>query len=239
MDFLIYKEGAMGDLYIMHYGVGHDKGGHSGRYPWGSGKNPKNDAAVLKSKMRENISRGEEINKLAATRTKRRLVIDTKLEKSKDWASEKNRETIEEAIRMRYSTDYVFRKAIKEAKAKWKEVEKENKDLAESFLNYYSDSDFNGDKNQIDKATLKFIEDNKKKPSDYTQLDDVDFAIQILFDEQMATNKKNISKENKAKAKEVASKTYKGTKKVVKTGAKAVKVGYKAAEIASTLSRFI
>ena len=25
-------------LYIMHYGVGHDKGGHSGRYPWGSGK---------------------------------------------------------------------------------------------------------------------------------------------------------------------------------------------------------
>jgi len=30
----------MNDLYIMHYGVGHDKGGHSGRYPWGSGKNP-------------------------------------------------------------------------------------------------------------------------------------------------------------------------------------------------------
>lgn len=27
-------------LYIMHYGVGHDKGGHSGRYPWGSGKRP-------------------------------------------------------------------------------------------------------------------------------------------------------------------------------------------------------
>jgi len=27
-------------LYIMHHGVGHDKGGHSGRYPWGSGKNP-------------------------------------------------------------------------------------------------------------------------------------------------------------------------------------------------------
>lgn len=31
----------MNDLFIMHYGVGHDKGGHSGRYPWGSGKNPK------------------------------------------------------------------------------------------------------------------------------------------------------------------------------------------------------
>lgn len=24
--------------YLAHYGVGHDKGGHSGRYPWGSGK---------------------------------------------------------------------------------------------------------------------------------------------------------------------------------------------------------
>ena len=24
--------------YIIHYGVGHDKGGHSGRYPWGSGR---------------------------------------------------------------------------------------------------------------------------------------------------------------------------------------------------------
>lgn len=28
------------NLYIMHYGVGHDKGGHSGRYPWGSGERP-------------------------------------------------------------------------------------------------------------------------------------------------------------------------------------------------------
>ena len=26
---------------LYHYGVGHDKGGHSGRYPWGSGKNGK------------------------------------------------------------------------------------------------------------------------------------------------------------------------------------------------------
>ena len=25
---------------LMHYGVGHDRGGHSGRYPWGSGEHP-------------------------------------------------------------------------------------------------------------------------------------------------------------------------------------------------------
>ena len=27
------------DLYLSHVGVGHDRGGHSGRYPWGSGEN--------------------------------------------------------------------------------------------------------------------------------------------------------------------------------------------------------
>lgn len=30
----------MYDEELYHYGVGHDKGGHSGRYPWGSGKDP-------------------------------------------------------------------------------------------------------------------------------------------------------------------------------------------------------
>lgn len=27
--------------FLIHYGVGHDKGGHSGRYPWGSGDRPR------------------------------------------------------------------------------------------------------------------------------------------------------------------------------------------------------
>lgn len=27
--------------HLSHYGVGHDRGGRSGRYPWGSGKNPR------------------------------------------------------------------------------------------------------------------------------------------------------------------------------------------------------
>jgi len=29
--------------YLMHYGKGHLDGGHSGRYPWGSGKRPRQD----------------------------------------------------------------------------------------------------------------------------------------------------------------------------------------------------
>lgn len=40
----------MNDLYIMHYGVGHDKGGHSGRYPWGSGDKIKNALKTVKER---------------------------------------------------------------------------------------------------------------------------------------------------------------------------------------------
>lgn len=39
-DFREYI-GVNTSAFIVHYGVGHDKGGHSGRYPWGSGKNPR------------------------------------------------------------------------------------------------------------------------------------------------------------------------------------------------------
>ena len=37
-------------LYIMHYGVGHDKGGHSGRYPWGSGDEPYQDLSAAEKR---------------------------------------------------------------------------------------------------------------------------------------------------------------------------------------------
>lgn len=33
---------------ILHYGVGHEDGGHSGRYPWGTGDKPRQD---FKSRM--------------------------------------------------------------------------------------------------------------------------------------------------------------------------------------------
>lgn len=34
---------------LYHYGVGHDKGGHSGRYPWGSGEHPFQDEDFLQN----------------------------------------------------------------------------------------------------------------------------------------------------------------------------------------------
>ena len=36
----ILKEIIANSKFLKHYGVGHDKGGHSGRYPWGSGEEP-------------------------------------------------------------------------------------------------------------------------------------------------------------------------------------------------------
>jgi len=42
----------MSDLYIMHYGVGHDKGGHSGRYPWGSGDEPYQDLSAAERRQK-------------------------------------------------------------------------------------------------------------------------------------------------------------------------------------------
>lgn len=39
-------------LYIMHYGVGHDKGGHSGRYPWGSGEEPYQDLSAAERRKK-------------------------------------------------------------------------------------------------------------------------------------------------------------------------------------------
>ena len=37
----VYVGALFSEQYLAHYGVGHLQGGHSGRYPWGSGKDPK------------------------------------------------------------------------------------------------------------------------------------------------------------------------------------------------------
>ena len=38
---------------LMHYGVGHENGGHSGRYPFGSGENPYQHSGDLLSRIEE------------------------------------------------------------------------------------------------------------------------------------------------------------------------------------------
>lgn len=58
----------MNDLYIMHYGVGHDKGGHSGRYPWGSGENPYKtlSSSTRKKLIKESKREFDKTNPVAA-----------------------------------------------------------------------------------------------------------------------------------------------------------------------------
>ena len=43
---------------LMHYGVGHDKGGHSGRYRWGSGKDPYQHSGDFLSRIDEYKKKG-------------------------------------------------------------------------------------------------------------------------------------------------------------------------------------
>lgn len=44
--------------YIRHYGVGHLNGGHSGRYPWGSGDRPFQTSGDFKSRVQELKKKG-------------------------------------------------------------------------------------------------------------------------------------------------------------------------------------
>ena len=58
---------------LAHYGVGHDKGGHSGRYPWGSGDNPYQHATKFINRYNELSKQGfteAEIAKYLECKTK-------------------------------------------------------------------------------------------------------------------------------------------------------------------------
>lgn len=54
------------DEYLMHYGVGHDKGGHSGRYPWGSGEDPCQRDRDLVSRYENYKAKGYSDKEIAA-----------------------------------------------------------------------------------------------------------------------------------------------------------------------------
>lgn len=53
--------------YLMHYGVGHDKGGHSGRYRWGSGKDPYQHVGDFLSRVDELKKSGMSESEIAAS----------------------------------------------------------------------------------------------------------------------------------------------------------------------------
>lgn len=52
-DFREYIGVDFTDQFLQHYGVGHEHGGHSGRYPWGSYNNVKGGTSTSAKKKKK------------------------------------------------------------------------------------------------------------------------------------------------------------------------------------------
>lgn len=98
----------------MHYGVGHDKGGHSGRYPWGSGKNPevklaKQQAKQAKKEAKEK-AKAEKLNAKfdkASTKIRRGKKVDKNVDTLKETMSKMSDEELRAKIdRLRLEGTY-------------------------------------------------------------------------------------------------------------------------------------
>lgn len=59
--------------YLIHYGVGHLDGGHSGRYPWGSGENGSSDRRAMKKDIKWVKKNEKKIKKKAYSQSKKEL----------------------------------------------------------------------------------------------------------------------------------------------------------------------
>ncbi len=135
----------MNDLYIMHYGVGHDKGGHSGRYPWGSGKNPKQDLKTFKKDIKKKYSTAKKktskiMGKHPAWWRENygSILREAGIYTVVGAAKVKNREKIKTVIENRLKTDPKFRATVKEAKKEWADVGREIAEEGKSFCEHYT-----------------------------------------------------------------------------------------------------
>ena len=92
--------------FIIHYGVGHEDGGHSGRYPWGSGKKVKYQHKlenIQDAKSRKKVSRyyTKRLNKLEGERVKdsyKYFRIDNISERKQKRILERSRKRHEELM---------------------------------------------------------------------------------------------------------------------------------------------
>lgn len=186
----------MNDLYIMHYGVGHLDGGHSGRYPWGSGDNPRQDEKHLKKMLRSNVRKAERANygmhgnwfwqgnDAALSFRSGEL---TNFQKMGKWG----RPRYKEAVRSYYNSNAGFRQRVKIAKKAWIDAGKENEKIAKSFIDNYKSNKL-AKANGYDFNTSKaksYIDTYKNKVKTFTNVDDVEFATRYMFDAQMGKHR--------------------------------------------------
>ena len=102
------------ETYLIHYGVGHDKGGHSGRYPWGSGENPevklaRKQAKQAKKEAKEK-AKAEKLNAKfdkASTKIRRGKKVDKNVDTLKETMSKMTDEELRAKIdRLRLEGTY-------------------------------------------------------------------------------------------------------------------------------------
>lgn len=72
----VYVGALFSEDYLAHYGVGHLQGGHSGRYPWGSGERPKQGHPT--KIYRRNADKANEIFKTLTDEEKYYLTAEKK-----------------------------------------------------------------------------------------------------------------------------------------------------------------
>lgn len=191
------------NLYIMHYGVGHDKGGHSGRYPWGSGKNPyggkKNLGSMFHITARHNVA--GKARKLAENRYSR---YGYKKQQIADFvdAAYKNSELSKKYSQKGYGpqdfwlgsepdTDRDRKSFLKDLLKKDKELQLDLKEFRTQRSDWYGEArdfirnvgkDFNlgklyGINGHIDGATAfikSFVNDYYNAPNELSDVDELD-----------------------------------------------------------------
>ena len=187
----------MNDLYIMHYGVGHDKGGHSGRYPWGSGKNPKQDLGTfkkdIKSKYREAKKKTSKImgKHPAWWRENYADVLhDARIYSVFGAVKTKNRDKIKSAVERKLKTDPKFKETVQQSKREWAKIGKEISDEGKSFVDYYKK---NGTNSMYARQGKKLVDKYATYAKDLGNMSDAEFATYRLFDQQRTENKIRIA----------------------------------------------
>jgi len=187
----------MNDLYIMHYGVGHDKGGHSGRYPWGSGKNPKQDLRLLKRNIKSNYDTArrkqhklEGKHPLWWREHYGSILSDAGIHTVFGGVRMKNRPAVKMAVEKRLKTNPEFKKAVQEAKQEWARVGKDISETGKSFCDYYKNKEPDP---RFAKAGKAVTDKYARFANRRANMSDAEFATTYLFDEHRAENKARIA----------------------------------------------
>ena len=134
----------MDDLFIMHYGVGHDKGGHSGRYPWGSGK--ANNERQYKRAIRkaEDYTTKKVMKYIQRNQRKVGAIVNNKKiggvifgKTNYKVNTPEQRDNVSKAVRYLYNNDREFKKDTDNLIKEIQDTYKDRYEVTKQFLQKY------------------------------------------------------------------------------------------------------